>query len=211
MLKWICAVALAASAVSPAVAQKPKDSPEKMVTQFDTEAIKEGIRALNASGECAVTFVVGVNGKTKDHSADCTVPEFAPYAIKAVQGSVWEPEILDGEKIDSYPRRQAFKFGAVSGGDPRGEKAPVLVKNIVPNEVERVITKVDNAGTCDVRYPVGADGKPKDIQPNCTDSSFNSGIAAAVSNMEYEPGLKDGQPTDWPGMSMPMNLTKPNG
>ncbi len=24
--------------------------------------------------------------------------------------------------------------------------------------------------------------------------------------MKYTPGLKDGQPTDWPGMSMPLKL-----
>ena len=29
--------------------------------------------------------------------------------------------------------------------------------------------------------------------------------------MKYEPGQKGGQPTEWPGMSMPMNLTKPKG
>lgn len=211
MLKWICAAALAAGAASPALAQKPKDSPPKMVGQFDTEAIKEGIRTIKQSGECTVTFVVGEDGKTKDHSADCTVPEFAPFAIKAVQASVWEPEILDGDKITSLPRKQAFRFGAVSAPDPRGEKGPVLVKNIEPKDVERVINKVDNAGICSVSYTVGADGKPKDIQPNCTDPSFNAGIAEAIAKMEYQPGLKGGQPTDWPGMTMPMNLTKPNG
>ena len=59
--------------------------------------------------------------------------------------------------------------------------------------------------------PVGVDGKPKDIEPNCSESAFNDGIAAAVSKMVYQPGLKGGQPTDWPGMSIPMTLTKPNG
>jgi hypothetical protein len=213
MLKWICAVALAAGAASPAFAQKPKpkDSPPKIITQYDVEPIKEGIRTIKQSGECVVTFIVGVNGKTKEHSADCTVPGFAPYAIRAVQATTWEPEILDGDKIESYPRKQAFKFGAVSAPDPRGEKGPVLVKPLDGNAIERVINRVDDAGTCNVLYTVGADGKPKDIQPNCSMPAFNSGIAEVVGQMEYEPGLKGGQPTDWPGMQMPMNLTKPAG
>jgi hypothetical protein len=213
MLKWICALALAAVAVSPALAQKPKDSPPKMTTSPDIAIVREGALAVKQNGECTVTFVVGEDGKTADHKADCTVAEFAPFAIRAMQSSVWEPEILDGEKITSYPRKQAFKFGSGAGTDPRGEKAPVVVKNIGPKEVERVIsrleTKVEDLGACNVTYTVGADGKPKDVKPNCTTQGLNAGIAEAVGKMEYQPGLKGGQPVDWPGMQMPMNLSKP--
>jgi hypothetical protein len=119
---------------------------------------------------------------------------------------------MDGDPITSLPKRQAFKFASTAvTADPRGEKAPVLVTGVEPKEISRVINTVDKPGTCDVKFTVGADGKPKDIQPNCTESAFNDGIAAAVSKMVYQPGQKGGAPTDWPGMSMPMTLTKPNG
>jgi len=32
-----------------------------------------------------------------------------------------------------------------------------------------------------------------------------------MKKMEFQPGLKGGKPVDWPGLSMPMNLTKPKG
>ncbi len=36
-------------------------------------------------------------------------------------------------------------------------------------------------------------------------------IAEAIGNMVFKPGQKGGAPTDWPGMSMPLKLTKPKG
>ena len=87
-----------------------------------------------------------------------------------------DAEIFDGELFDSEPIKQTFKFGAVSAPavDPRGEKAPVLVTGIEPKDVERAINRVDKEGTCDVKYTVGADGKPKDIVPNCTDAGAST-------------------------------------
>src|SRR5689334_14224516 len=114
MLKWICAVALAVAVAGPAMAQKPKDRPMKMLKTFDVEIIKEGIRAVKQSGECTVTYVVGKDSKAKDLTADCTVPDFAPFAIRAVQSAEWQSEITGGEYWDSDPIKQTFKFGAVS-------------------------------------------------------------------------------------------------
>ena len=211
MLKWVCAVAIAAAVASPAMAQKPGDKPAKRIKEFDQTAIKEGLDLLRKGGECTVNYIVSDKGKAKDISADCSVPEMAPYVVRTVESAEWEPEIFDGEAFDSYPIKQTFKFGTIAGAtvDPRGEKSPVLVKGVEPKDVERAINRVDAAGTCDVKYTVGADGAPKDIVPNCTESALDSHIAEAVARMKFEPGLKDGQPTDWPGMSMPMNLTIP--
>ena len=217
MLKWICAVALlAAVPVGEAMAQpqeKLKDRPLKRIKDFDTAPIKEGIAAIKQNGECTVTYIVGTDGKAKDVTADCTVPDYAPYAIKAIQSGEWEAEITGGELFDSYPIKQPFRFGSVTAAavDPRGEKGPVLITNIEPKDVERAINRIDQEGKCDVKYTVGADGKPKDIVPACDFPALDPHISEAVSKMRYEPGLKGGKPTDWPGMSMPMNLTKPKG
>ena len=58
-----------------------------------------------------------------------------------------------------------------------------------------------------MKYTVGADGKPKDIAPNCTPAAYNDTDRSKRSRkMEFKPGHKDGKPTDWPGMSMPIKL-----
>ena len=60
-----------------------------------------------------------------------------------------------------------------------------------------------------MKYTVGADGKPKDIVPNCTPEAYNELISAAIAKMEFKPALKGGAPTDWPGLSMPVKLSAP--
>jgi len=212
MLKWICAAALALAATSPALAQKPADRPAKQTKPFDQTPMKEGMAAIKLGGECVVTYVVSKEGKAKDIKPDCTVPEMAPYIARTVETAEWTPEIFDGEIFDTEPIKQIFKFSgpAAAPVDPRGEKAPVQIKGIEPKDVERAISRTKKQGTCDVKYTVGADGVPKDIQPNCTEPALNSHILEAVGRMRFEPGQKGGQPTEWPGMSMPMNLSKPN-
>jgi hypothetical protein len=213
MLKWVCAAALTLAVASPALAQKPADRPAKQTKPFDQTAMKEGMAVVKQGGECTVTYVVSKEGKAKDIKPDCTVPEMAPYVVRTLETADWTPEIFDGEIFDTEPIKQIFKFGgpAAPAVDPRGEKAPVLVKTVEPKDVERAISRTGKEGTCDVKYTVGADGVPKDIQPNCSEEALNKHIAEAVARMKYEPGQKGGQPVDWPGMSMPMNLTKPEG
>jgi hypothetical protein len=213
MLKLVFAVALGALAVSPAWAQKTNlpDRPQKQSKQFDTDAIKEGITTMKQSGECTVNFVVEWTGKAKDLAADCTVDGFALYAIRAVEGAEWEPEIIKGELLDSFPMRQTFRFGAIAANtvDPRGEKSPVLESGVQPGDISRAINKIDQEGVCEVKFTVGADGKPKDITPNCTPDAYNQLVIEAMAKMKFTPGQKGGAPTDWPGMSMPIKLTKP--
>jgi hypothetical protein len=211
MLKWVCAVAFALTAASPALAQKPADRPAKQTKPFDQTAMKEGIGVVKQSGECIVTYVVSKEGKAKDVKADCTAPDMAPYIVRTVETGEWQPEIFDGEIFDTEPIKQAFKYTAAKPAvDPRGEKAPVLVKGVEAKDIERAISKTKKEGSCDVKFTVGANGSPKDIVPNCTEAALNSHIVEAVAKMKYEPGQKGGQPTDWPGLSMPMNLAKPN-
>lgn len=215
MLKWICAVALAVAVASPAMAQKPKDRVMKQTKPFDIEIIKEGIKTVKQSGECTVTYIVSKEGKAKDSKAECTVADFAPFAIRAVESGEWQSEITGGEYWDSDPIKQTFKFGAVAGPaavDPRGEKAPVVVTALDGKEIERAIAKVSGekgsqpVDRCDPTFTVGADGKPKDIVPNCKPQQLNQYIVEAIKKMVYTPGQKGGQPTDWPNMTMPMSL-----
>ncbi len=215
MLKWMCAAALAAAMAGPAFAQKTDlpDRPAKQLNQFDTTAMKDGNSTLKLNGSCTAQYIVSTEGKAKDITTDCTHPEMGAFVARTIETGAWEPEIFDGEFFDSFPMRQIFNYGtgAAAGPDPRGEKSPVLDTGLEPKDINRAIVQVDQEGSCDVRYTVGADGSPKDIQPNCTPAAYNDKIAEAIGNMVFKPGQKGGAPTDWPGMSMPLKLTKPKG
>jgi len=214
VLKWIFVAALAAAVAGPAFAQKTDlpDRPLKQTTPFSDAPIKEGIAAVKQSGECTITYIVGVDGKPKDIKPQCTIPGMDPYAVRFIETGVWDSEITGGEFFDSYPQKQIFKFGATSSAaaDPRGEKAPVVVKDIEPAAVSAALSRARNGAKCNVTLTVGADGKPKNISPNCTPSDVNSRIAEAVKKMTFQPGLKGGQPVEWPNLTIPMSFAPPN-
>jgi len=214
MKALICAVAISLGVAAPAFAQKTDlpDRPAKQTNTFDTAAMKEGNTTLKANGACTAQYIVSAEGKAKDITVDCTHPEMAAYVARTIETGEWDPEIFEGEFFDSYPLRQQFNYGTgAAGPDPRGEKAPVMESGVEPRDITRAISEIDEEGACEVKYTVGADGKPKDIQPNCTPAEYNDKILAAVGKMEFAPGQKGGQPTDWPGLSMPLKLTKPKG
>jgi hypothetical protein len=212
MLKWMFVAAAAMSLAAPAFAQKTDlpDRPAKLIKQFDTSAMKEGNTLLKASGQCTAQYVVSLEGKAKDITVDCQHPEMTPYIVRTIETGEWEPEVFDGYFFDTDPRRQSFTYGTGAPAvDPRGEKSPELKTSVEPRDIQRAMQAVNENGTCETKYTVGADGKPKDIQPNCTPAAYNAPILAAIAKMTFTPGQKGGQPTDWPGMSMPLKLTKP--
>ena len=211
MLKLIFVGALAIAAAGPAFAQKTDlpDRPLKQTTPFSDAPIKEGIAAVKQSGECTITYIVGADGKPKDIKPQCTVAEMDPFAVRFIETGVWDSEITGGEFFDSYPQKQIFKFGAVSGGaaaDPRGEKAPVVVKDMQKDDLAAAVSRIRAGGKCNVTLTVGVDGKPKDIKPNCTPTDLNSRINEAAKKMTFQPGLKGGQPIEWPNFTMPLTF-----
>jgi hypothetical protein len=212
MLKWICAVALVLGAASPALAQKkPADRPLKMIKPLDQAPIKEGLTAFKKGGECTVNYIVATTGKAKNITADCSVPEMAPYAVRAVESGEWEAEIVGGDLFDSYPQRQVFKFGTNVIADPRGEKGPTLVRGIAQRDIDKAMDVVKKPGTCNLKFTVGIDGLPKDIVPACDPPQYDTHVIEAVKKMKFEPGQKGGQPTEWPGVSSPLAISKPQG
>lgn len=211
MKLMVCALALAAFVGAPAYAQNTKttlaDRPMKQIKDFDPEPIKEGMKTTGQSGLCTATYVVGENGKAKNIAADCPSPDFIPYVVRAVEGAEWEAEVVGGYFFASKPRRQQFKFGtAAAAVDPRGEKPPVMVKSVTEADLTKVIQRLKQDDKCDLKFTVGADGVPKDIQPNCTTEAANPPLIEAVAKMKYTPAEKGGVATDWPGISMPVSI-----
>ncbi len=215
MKAWICAVVLSLGVAAPAFAQKTDlpDRPAKQTTPFDTSSIKEANSILKPpASTCTATYVVSIEGKAKDISVDCPHPDMAPYIVRAIETGVWEPEIFDGYFFDTDPIRQQFGYGmGPAGPDPRGEKSPVQMQGVQERDINRAIAQVDKEGACDVKFTVAADGKPKDVQPNCQPPEYNPLIIEAIGKMTFTPGQKGGAPTDWPGISMPLKLSKPKG
>lgn len=204
----LAAAALAAGA--PAMAQTPKlpDSPPKLVSGPTTDVIREAVNTIKLSGECMVGFTIGKDGKAKDLAPTCTPEDYTPYVIRAMEGVTYEPEIFDGEIWETEGQRQPFKFTGPTVAASTVKPA-VVVKNVDPKDISRALNKVDEPGVCNVEFVVGVDGKPKDIQPNCTPDAYNKPIADALKKVVYTPGEKDGQKVETK-VSMPLNLTKPD-
>lgn len=214
MKAWICAVVISLGGAAPAFAQKTDlpDRPAKRLSDYDVAAMREANTLLKLNGTCTAQFIVTAAGELSDMAIDCTHPEMAPYIATTMQTAEWQSEITGGEFFDSYPMRERFNYGTgAAAADARGEKPPVMETGLQPRDITKAIAEVNEEGGCEVKYTVGADGKPKDIQPNCTPAAYNDKIIEAVGKMEFAPGEKGGQPTEWPGMAMPLKLTKPKG
>ena len=151
----------------------------------------------------------GFTGEITVVNAEDTAPYDRPPLSKKFLSGEWEAEITGGEFFDSFLRKQVLQFTAntvAAAASPNGEKAPVLVTDISPNDVKSAISMTNKAGKCNVVFTVGTDGAPKDIKPNCENRELNPRISAAVKKMKYEPGMKGGKAVDWPNVSVPLNL-----
>jgi hypothetical protein len=210
MLKRLSLAALALWLATPALAQTTilAERPLKQIKDFDQVPILQGLTALGQGGECSVQYIIAKTGRAKNIIADCSVPEMGSYAIRAVEAAEWEAEVVAGKAFDSYAKRQTFRYGNFTPVDPRGEKAPVLIEGVDARNLDAAIAKAGgNALRCDVTFTVALDGRPKSIATNCNPKALDPFIAEAVGKMRYSPAQKAGQPTDWPGISMPMLFT----
>lgn len=198
-----------------ALAQKPEEIPAKMLTGPDVEAIKEGMKTIHAAGSCKVTYVVSKVGKVKDAKADCTIPEMAPFALKAMETMTYTPDMFDGSAFESDEKVQPFNWPASNGagGSPAAATGsqPVNTKPMDSKAINRAIIKVGKPGKCDLTFTVGVNGKPKDIKPNCDPAAYNDPISKAAAEMTYTPGMKDGKPVDTPDVKYPLNLATQTG
>jgi hypothetical protein len=211
---WLSA-ALVLGLAGAAIAQEPpKDRAPTRVNQIDMTIIQEALKTVGKDSDCMAEFVVGKDGKTKDIKPNCQVAEYDPFVVRAITALEYLPEIFAGEIFESDPLKQPFKFVApktpVAAAAPAGTP-PVVSKPIEPKDVSRAINRINEPGTCKATFTVGVDGKPKDIQPNCTPDKYNKLIGEAIGKMRYTPGQKGGQAVDWPGVEFPLTLTKPNG
>ena len=202
--------AFAMTVVAQASAQKPpppEEVPAKVLSGPTTDAIKEGMATIHEAGECKVTYIISKQGKLKNPKADCTIPEMAPFALKAMETMTFQANTFDGSSFDSDEMVQPFKWTA-SGASPAtgGPTQPVLTKGADQGEVGRAIERVKKPGKCAATFTVGVDGKPKDIKPNCDPKPYDSLISKIIGNMVYTPGMANGKPVETPNVAYPINL-----
>ena len=176
----------------------------------DMQIVQNAVNELAGGAECNAVFTVSTEGKPKDIEPNCSDPRYDPYIVKAVESMEFLPEIFDGELFDTEGVKQQFTFGVVAAEATEDGQPPKVKKEIEPRDIERAINRVDKEGVCEIEYTVGVNGKPKDIQPNCDPSAFDDHIRTAIERMEYEPGMREGKAVDWPGVKMPLKLSKPN-
>ena len=210
MIRMVCGAALVALVAAPAIAQEEGEYRAATRTKGpDMSIVQNAVDQLAGGAECNAVFTVGEDGKPRHVEPNCSDPRYDPYIVQAVESMEYEPEIFDGEIFATEGVKQPFVFGVQNAGDGAGGVAPKVVTNVNGGDVERAINRVDEEGLCEVAYVVGTDGKPKDIEPNCDPSRYDSYIVDIIGNMEYEPGMREGAAVDWP-MTMPLKLSKPN-
>jgi hypothetical protein len=209
------AVALGALAIglaAQAAAQKPpppEEVPAKVLTGPNIDAIKEGMATIHQAGECKVTYIISKQAKLKNPKADCTIPEMAPFALKAMEAMTFQANTFDGSSFDSDEMVQPFKWAA--SGAPAGAaaggvaSAPVMTKPIDGRALGEVLNRVRRAGKCAATFTVGVDGKPKDIKTNCDPKAYDGPVAKLIGEMVYTPAMADGKPVERT-VEFPLNL-----
>lgn len=207
LILTVAALALAAPAFAQQTGEKPQDRPARQLTGPNIEAIREAVNTVKADGECMVEFTVTVEGGIKDLKPECDNEEYVPYVLRAMESVTYEPEIFAGEVFDTEGVKQPFKF---TRGATSTEKQPVQTKGLEPRDVQRALQRVGGAGTCQAEFLVGLDGKPKNIEPNCTPDKFNPHIKTAIEAMRYTPGEKDGKAIE-SKVTLPLNLGAAGG
>ena len=210
MLKLVCGAALVALMAAPAMAQEEGEYRNpKPLTAPDMAILQEAADTVGAGAECVASYVIGTDARPKDIVPNCTNPAFDPYVVRAIESMTFQSEIYDDELFDSEPLKFPFNFGVREAAATEDGQPPKVKVNLNGGDVSRAINRVDEEGVCEVVFTVGADGKPKDVEPNCTPSAYDRYVSDIIEDMRYEPGMRDGAAVDWPNMSMPLKMSKP--
>lgn len=210
MLKLVCGAAAIALLAAPALAQEEGEYRNATRTKGpDMTIVQDAVDELAGGAECNAVFTVGEDGKPRDVEPNCSDARYDPYIVRAVESMEYLPEIFDGEIFATEGVKQPFVFGVQTAAASSSGQRPTAIKGVNGGDISRVINRVDEEGVCEVEFTVGADGKPKDIEPNCDPSRYDSYILEIIEATEYEPGMRGGEAVDWP-MSMPLKLSKDN-
>ncbi|MEZ5936920.1 MAG: hypothetical protein R3C52_01720 [Hyphomonadaceae bacterium] len=211
IIRSLGAVLVAGAAASSAFAQDKETRPPKPLTQPDMAILQEAVDTVQKDAECRASYVITTEARPKDIVPNCSDPAYDPYVVRAIESMTYQFELFDGEPFDSDPLIYPFVFGKAPGAPAEDAGTPpVLKRSISPAELSRAIERAKTGGVCDATFTVGVDGKPKDIHPNCDPAKLDKQIEKAIERMEYEPGMKDGKPVEWPDVKQPMNLTNPD-
>lgn len=65
-------------------------------------------------------------------------------------------------------------------------------------------------GTCDVRFDVNVQGRPYNVEADCTNSAFRREAVRAVSRVEFAPKIVRGKPAERRNVVYPLSFTLDN-
>lgn len=200
----VAASVLAMSAGLQAVAQSPpQEVPPKQLTGPNIEAVKEGLQTIHEAGTCTVTFIVSKKAEIKNKKADCSIPEMAPFVLKAMETVTYSPLTFQGDTFDSEPIKLPFSWPATQS---QSGAAPVVIKPMDPRVGRNARDRVKKDGDCKAVFTIGSDGVPKDIQMTCTPKDYERLMIPAVAEMRYKPAERGGKPIDLPNQEVTLKL-----
>ena len=201
----LAAPVLLAAFAAPAFAQQgPEFRNPTVVTPPDQGILKEAAEAAKTAGggSCEAVFTVGVDGKPKDIKPNCTAPVLDPFVIRAVESMVYLPEIYRYEVFEAEGVKQPFNFETKTVT----MKAPVAKSSLAQRDINRIQKKVGKAGSCAIKLNVAANGKAKDVAPNCNPSDYDQHVKPLVEKLQFEPGMSEDKAVDWPNFEMQITL-----
>jgi periplasmic protein TonB len=167
---------------STSVPPKPKAG---MKYTYPKEMLKTKI-----SGQAVVDFVVNKEGKPEQiQVTSATNGYFAETAKKAVAAMEFTPAQKEGEPV-AVKMQRTVKFKA-----PDENQRPPQLKTPLKLRYPMAMKRRGIEGTAMVSFVVDEKGRPRDIVvTEATNAEFAEAATEAISNLRYEPAVKDGKP-----------------
>ncbi|MBI1339024.1 hypothetical protein GC169_02270 [bacterium] len=178
-----------------ASAQEGESRPPVNIKGPDGGIIQAAVDEIRKSGECRVVFVVSKEGKPDKIEPKCSVPEYEPFAAKAIAAAEYEPELIDGVPVPTNPMAQTFSFAVQEAA---AQTPPVKVADVNARTVQLAFRKIKEPGSCKLTFMVRATGAIEDLKAACDPAAYEDAILRAAKDLKYQPGTRDGQPVDWP-------------
>jgi TonB family protein len=200
------------------VLPKVEDPEHEVLPKYPKDALGNGVDTT-----IALRVVVNAEGQTEEIIGPSGTNEFARISIEAVRKWRFRPAVVDGKRVETFYRvyihfnsvlqeviprldiespqphaptpadQDATDIPIYKPGDP-GVIQPKAIYTPDPEFTENA-RKKNEAGDVIFSFIVGVDGRPHNLQLECsTVPDLNVQAAETIKLWRFEPGTKDGQP-----------------